>query len=230
MLVSDALIGADWDALDAVGVDRKVAATNSMLALRTLANGFSAPAGPTTMDELALEALATLQSPPWPVLNRHGHTALATVAYNYSIRALEHTSYEHVGLLLQLIMEVREAPSPPDIVAAADCHRERVRVPRAPGPGQPRTWPSLITALCSLQRLFYARPARPSSGPCPCVATKHRRATHRDCLCGHRRATVERPHGSIDRSRRHPACAAESSRRRTAPAVGTAARQPPHRA
>jgi len=140
-LISDALIGADWDALDAPGVDTKVAATNSMLALRTLANGFSAPAGPATMDTLALEALATLQSPPWPVLNRHGHTALATVAYNYSIRALAHSSYEHAGLLEQLIMEVREWPSPSDLVAAAIGHRERVRVPRAAGPRQPGKLP-----------------------------------------------------------------------------------------
>ncbi|WFD23235.1 hypothetical protein MEQU1_001923 [Malassezia equina] len=108
-LISDALIGAEWDALDTPGLDQKVAGTNSMLALRTLANGFAAPSGPTTMDTLALEALATLQSPPWAVLNRHGHTALATVAYNYSIRALEHTSFEHAGLLEQLIMEVRDS-------------------------------------------------------------------------------------------------------------------------
>ncbi|WFD26669.1 hypothetical protein MNAN1_001654 [Malassezia nana] len=109
-LVSDALIGAEWDALDAPGVDTKVAATNSMLALRVLANGFVAPSGPAIMDELALEALATLQSPPWAVLNRHGRTALATVAYNYSIRAYEQANYEHASLLAQLIVEILSQP------------------------------------------------------------------------------------------------------------------------
>ena len=109
-IVSDALVGADWDALDAPGIDAKVASANAMLALRTLANGFATPNGPATMDALALEALATLRHPPWHILNRPGQTALATVALNYSIRAVTQPKFEQASLLLDLIADVRSFP------------------------------------------------------------------------------------------------------------------------
>ncbi|WFD00568.1 hypothetical protein MYAM1_003319 [Malassezia yamatoensis] len=51
---TSALIGADWDALESQS-DRKVAQTNAMLALRTLSNGFQAPNGTNSMNEMALE-------------------------------------------------------------------------------------------------------------------------------------------------------------------------------
>ena len=81
-----------------------------MLALRTLANGFATPNGPATMDALALEALATLRHPPWHILNRPGQTALATVALNYSIRAVTQPKFEQASLLLDLIADVRSFP------------------------------------------------------------------------------------------------------------------------
>lgn len=105
-LVSDALVGADWDGLDHAN-DVPSAPANAMLALRTLANGFVAPNGPATMASLALEALATLRQPPWHVLNRAGHTALATVALNYSILAVTQSTFEHGALLLDILTDVR---------------------------------------------------------------------------------------------------------------------------
>ena len=108
-LVSDALVGADWDGLDQAS-DVPSAPANAMLALRTLANGFVAPQGPATMASLALEALATLHQPPWHVLNRAGHTALATVALNYSILAVTQPTFEHAALLLDILTDVRSYP------------------------------------------------------------------------------------------------------------------------
>ena len=108
-LVSDALVGADWDGLDQAS-DVPSAPANAMLALRTLANGFVAPQGPATMASLALEALATLHQPPWHVLNRAGHTALATVALNYSILAVTQPTFEHAALLLDILTDVRFYP------------------------------------------------------------------------------------------------------------------------
>ncbi|KOS15096.1 phospholipase a-2-activating protein [Malassezia pachydermatis] len=105
-LITDALVGAEWDALEA-STDAKVASMNAMLALRTLANGFVAPNGPATMQALALEALATLQQPPWSVLQRPGRTALSTVALNYSILAVQAPSFEQAGLLCDLLTDVR---------------------------------------------------------------------------------------------------------------------------
>lgn len=108
-LVSDALVGADWDGLDQAS-DVPSAPANAMLALRTLANAFVAPQGPATMASLALEALATLHQPPWHVLNRAGHTALATVALNYSILAVTQPTFEHAALLLDILTDVRFYP------------------------------------------------------------------------------------------------------------------------
>lgn len=54
------------------------------------------------------QTLATLQQPPWPVLNRHARVALATVALNFSVLAVR-TSFAHAELLLPLITEVRRA-------------------------------------------------------------------------------------------------------------------------
>lgn len=56
-IASDALIGADWDALETQS-DRKAAETNAMLVLRTLANGFVAPDGSTALNDMALEVRA----------------------------------------------------------------------------------------------------------------------------------------------------------------------------
>lgn len=118
-IVSDALVGADWDALDAPGIDAKVASANAMLALRTLANGFATPNGPATMDALALEALATLRHPPWHILNRPGQTALATVALNYSIRAVTQPKFEQASLLLDLIADILSQPAESECVYRA---------------------------------------------------------------------------------------------------------------
>lgn len=107
-LVGDALVAAEWDALDAPGADLKAAGANTMLALRTLANGFVAPNGAATMEALALEALATLRHPPWMALTKPGRVALATVAFNYSVLAVTRDSFAQAPLLLELVTEVRE--------------------------------------------------------------------------------------------------------------------------
>ena len=104
-LATAALVGADWDALEAPGVDAKAGSTNAMLALRVLANAFVAPNGATSMDAIALEALATLRHPPWAMLNKHGRTALATVAYNYSVYA-QTQPFAHTSFLLEVLIEV----------------------------------------------------------------------------------------------------------------------------
>ena len=82
-LATEALVGAEWDALDHYQGERKHAETNAMLALRVLANGFVAPGGPQALNDMALEALATLQQPPWAMLNKNARIALATIALKY---------------------------------------------------------------------------------------------------------------------------------------------------
>lgn len=141
-IVSDALIGANWDGLDAPGIEPKSASANAMLALRTLANGFAAPGGAATMGALALEALATLRQPPWHVLNRAGHTALATVLLNYSILAVTQPKFEHGSLLLEMLNDVcayafKTLLTYPDSRSA---YRERVCIPISCGTRKPRAY------------------------------------------------------------------------------------------
>lgn len=63
---------------------------NSMLAIRAVANCFSKPEGRKSLAENAPEALETLAVVGVPdVLNKNGKVALATVALNYSILAVE---------------------------------------------------------------------------------------------------------------------------------------------
>lgn len=107
---TDALVGADWDGL-ATQADRKAAETNAMLALRTLANGFVAPRGAEAVGDMALETLATLQQPPWDVLNKNARIALATIALNFSVLAVRSASFAQGELLLALITEVLASDS-----------------------------------------------------------------------------------------------------------------------
>ena len=83
-LASQALIAAEWDA-PALSSDtaRRAFETNSMLALRAIANGFHAPGGAAKLGEMALEVLATLQQTHMRELNKNGRIALATIVYKY---------------------------------------------------------------------------------------------------------------------------------------------------
>lgn len=99
-LVSDLLIAAEWDAPGASAADD----TNAMLALRGLANAFSAPGGASVLVGMALETLATLQSGRFARLGKGGRVAFATVLYNFSVEALHGLKQD--SLLLGLIDEV----------------------------------------------------------------------------------------------------------------------------
>lgn len=130
-LATEALVGAEWDALDHYQGERKHAETNAMLALRVLANGFVAPGGPQALNDMALEALATLQQPPWAMLNKNARIALATIALKY------------VPVLTQLfctrgalVVCAHRAASLAHHRAPAQRRRERDGLPRAGSPWQ----------------------------------------------------------------------------------------------
>ncbi|WFD05628.1 hypothetical protein MVES1_000960 [Malassezia vespertilionis] len=104
-IAADALVGAAWDSL-AQASDTKVAETNAMLALRTLANGFVAPGGPDAVQAMMMETLATIRYAPWRVLNKHGRIALATVVYNFSVNAVQLRGFGNAGMLLDMTIEL----------------------------------------------------------------------------------------------------------------------------
>ena len=76
-----------------------------MLALRGLANGFSAPGGTQVLGAMALETLATLHNGRFARLDKAGRVAYATVLYNFSVVA-QGAPFEHDSLLLTLIDDV----------------------------------------------------------------------------------------------------------------------------
>ncbi|PKI85295.1 hypothetical protein MVES_000902 [Malassezia vespertilionis] len=97
-IAADALVGAAWDSL-AQASDTKVAETNAMLALRTLANGFVAPGGPDAVQAMMMETLATIRYAPWRVLNKHGRIA-------FSVNAVQLRGFGNAGMLLDMTIEL----------------------------------------------------------------------------------------------------------------------------
>ncbi|WFD35340.1 hypothetical protein MCUN1_002191 [Malassezia cuniculi] len=116
-LIGDLFIAAEWDSAAQTQADD----TNAMLALRGLANAFSAPGGAQVLAGMALETLATLKNGRFARLGKSGRVAYATVLYNFSVVAQSAPPpFEHDALLLSLIDEVlADEPGDSEVVYRA---------------------------------------------------------------------------------------------------------------